>query len=96
MKPSYKWLAGSGFLAVSCLSSAVLPATEAEPFDPAMEDESMLLMDIPLVYSASKYEQSVSDAPSWATLITSDEITRYGYRTHAEKQQRQRRRARAG
>ena len=81
MKLEYKWLCSAGILAFSCLFSAVLPATEPEPYDPAMEDESMLFMDIPSVYSASKYEQSVSDAPAWVTVITSNEITRYGYRT---------------
>jgi iron complex outermembrane receptor protein len=54
---------------------------EPDLFDPAMDDESMLFMDIPSVYSASKYEQSVSDAPAWVTVITADEITKYGYRT---------------
>ena len=36
------------------------------------------------VYSASKHEQSVSNAPSSVTVITSDEIHRYGYRTLAD------------
>jgi len=36
------------------------------------------------VYSASKREQGVKDAPSSVTVITADEIQRYGYRTLAE------------
>jgi outer membrane receptor for ferrienterochelin and colicin len=36
------------------------------------------------VYSASKHEQSVSNAPSSITVITADEIQRYGYRTLAD------------
>jgi iron complex outermembrane receptor protein len=36
------------------------------------------------VYSASKYMQSASDAPSSVTVITSDEIQKYGYRTLAD------------
>jgi outer membrane receptor for ferrienterochelin and colicins len=36
------------------------------------------------VYSASKHMQSTSDAPSAVTVITADEIQKYGYRTLAD------------
>lgn len=36
------------------------------------------------VYSASKHMQSTSDAPSSVTVVTSDEIQKYGYRTLAD------------
>ncbi len=36
------------------------------------------------VYSASKHLQSTSDAPSAVTVITADEIQKYGYRTLAD------------
>src|SRR6266849_2400132 len=36
------------------------------------------------VYSASKHLQSVSEAPSSVTVITADEIQKYGYRTLAD------------
>ncbi len=36
------------------------------------------------VYSASKHLQSTSDAPSSVTVITADEIQKYGYRTLAD------------
>ncbi len=37
------------------------------------------------VYSASKHLQNASDAPSSVTVITADEIQKYGYRTLAEE-----------
>jgi outer membrane receptor for ferrienterochelin and colicin len=36
------------------------------------------------VYSASKHMQSASDAPSSVTVITADEIQKYGYHTLAD------------
>jgi iron complex outermembrane receptor protein len=36
------------------------------------------------VYSASKHMQSVSQAPASVTVVTSDEIQKYGYRTLAD------------
>ena len=36
------------------------------------------------VYSASKHMQNTSDAPSSVTVITADEIQKYGYRTLAD------------
>ncbi|MDH3639340.1 MAG: TonB-dependent receptor, partial [Gammaproteobacteria bacterium] len=44
-------------------------------------DTNLLLQDIPSVFSASKYEQKISEAPSSVSVITADEITQYGYRT---------------
>ncbi len=38
------------------------------------------LMNIP-VYGASRYEQKSSEAPSWVSVVTSDDIRKYGYRT---------------
>ncbi len=44
------------------------------------------LMDIPVdtVYGASKRMQKASEAPSSVTVVTADEIRKYGYRTVAE------------
>ncbi|HUA67459.1 MAG TPA: Plug domain-containing protein, partial [Candidatus Saccharimonadales bacterium] len=43
--------------------------------------EQLMQIKIPEVYSASKFEQKASEAPSSVTVITSDEIKRYGWRT---------------
>src|SRR2546426_11732092 len=42
------------------------------------------LMAIDLVYGASKHEQKVTDAPSFVSVVTADDIRRYGYRTLAD------------
>ena len=49
-----------------------------------LAEESILLQEIPSVYGASKYEQKVTQAPSSVTIITSDDIKKYGYRTLAD------------
>ena len=46
--------------------------------------EDLLFGDIPVVTGASKYAQRVSDAPSSVTLITAEEIARFGWRDLAE------------
>ena len=46
--------------------------------------ESLLFDEIPSVFGASKYEQKVTEAPASVTIITAEEIRRYGYRTLAD------------
>ncbi len=47
-------------------------------------EEAIVFQDIPSVYGVSKFQQKVTEAPSFVTLVTTDEIRRYGYRTLAE------------
>ena len=42
------------------------------------------LMAIDLVYGASRHEQKITDAPSFVSVVTADDIKRYGYRTLAD------------
>lgn len=49
-----------------------------------ISEEMILFQEIPSVYSASKYEQKVTEAPSSVTIITADEIKKYGYLNFAE------------
>jgi len=42
------------------------------------------LMDIDVVYGASRFEQKVTQAPASVTVISGEEIRRYGYGTLAE------------
>jgi iron complex outermembrane receptor protein len=47
----------------------------------SLGEEMSLFAEIPSVFGASKYEQKVSDAPASISIVTSDEIKKYGYRT---------------
>ena len=47
-------------------------------------EEKLLLQEIPSVYGASKYEQKVTEAPSSVSIVTADEIKKFGYRTLAD------------
>jgi len=46
--------------------------------------EALMNLEIPKVYAASKLEQKTTEAPASTTIITSDEIKKYGYRTLAD------------
>lgn len=46
--------------------------------------EELLFLEIPVVVSASRMEQPVTEAPSSVSIVTTDEIKRYGYRTLAD------------
>jgi iron complex outermembrane receptor protein len=49
-----------------------------------LAEESILFLDIPSVYGASKYEQTAAEAPSSVSIVTADDIQKYGYRTLAD------------
>jgi len=65
------------------------PAVNAESLDPSPADqqsegEDLLFLDIDSVYSASKYEQKVTEAPSSVSIVTAEEIEKQGYRDFGE------------
>ena len=76
------------FYALLLLTVGIGPAFSAEPSSalsaeqPAGED--LMFLEIESVYSASKYEQKVTEAPSKVSIITAEEIKRFGYRTFAD------------
>lgn len=46
--------------------------------------ERTLFDEIPSVYGAAKYDQKVHEAPAAVTIITAEQISRYGYRNFAQ------------
>jgi iron complex outermembrane receptor protein len=56
------------------------PAQVEELTDLSLEE----LMDVEIVYAASRYEQKISDAPASVSIVSADEIRRFGYRTLAD------------
>lgn len=65
-----------------CTTPASAAPGDAQIFIGA--EEELLFQDISSVYTASKYEQNVTEAPSRVTIVTSEEISRYGYRTFGD------------
>jgi iron complex outermembrane receptor protein len=47
-------------------------------------DERALFLDVSRVVSASRYEQQTQDAPASITILTAEDIRRYGYQNLAE------------
>jgi outer membrane receptor for ferrienterochelin and colicins len=43
--------------------------------------EALMEIEVPKVYGASKFEQRTTEAPSSISLVSSDEIKKYGHRT---------------
>lgn len=46
--------------------------------------EALMEIEVPTVVGASKYEQKATEAPASVTVVTAEEIKRYGYRTLAD------------
>ncbi|HTZ17286.1 MAG TPA: TonB-dependent receptor plug domain-containing protein, partial [Dissulfurispiraceae bacterium] len=46
--------------------------------------EQLMDIEVESVYGASRYEQKVTEAPSSVSIITADDIKKYGYRTLAD------------
>ena len=68
--------------ALALLIPAAAHATGTPSAGPAGSSEEMILFqELPSVFGASKYEQKPGEAPASVSIVTADEIQRYGYRT---------------
>jgi iron complex outermembrane receptor protein len=56
-------------------------AAEGLAADPADATDNILFQEIGTVYAASKYGQKTTEAPSFVSIITADDIKRFRYRT---------------
>ena len=71
------------------LAASIARAQADLPLDPiapnqAKPTETGLFLEIPSVYGAAKYDQKVNEAPAAVTIITAEQIRKYGYRTFAQ------------
>ena len=64
-----------------CLAAVVLRADTADGKRPA---EAALFEEMPMVEAASLHSQTLREAPSSVTVITDEDIRKYGYRTFGE------------
>jgi outer membrane receptor for ferrienterochelin and colicins len=71
------------FLSFLLSCSALLHATEPAALN-KLSIEQLMDLEVDTVYGASRYDQKVTDAPSSISIVTSDEIKKYGYRTLAD------------
>src|SRR5438309_268591 len=74
-------------LALSFALSAPAAETNAVPKTGDLTElplETLLNLEVPKVYAASKIEQKTAEAPASTTIVTSDDIKKFGYRTLAD------------
>src|SRR5947208_13903111 len=78
------WVMALVLLATAGEAAETQP-TATKPSEPTeISLEELIKMEIPGVEAASKYKQKVTEAPSSVTIVTADEVKRYGHRTLAD------------
>jgi hypothetical protein len=73
--------------ALVCLLMIALPAgadQNAVTAELVTATDQILFQEIPTVVGASQYEQKTSEAPAYISIVTAEEIKRFGYRALAE------------
>src|SRR5687768_10155758 len=76
MSTAITWRACGIFLLAGCFGSGALHAQTVR-----QADELDLLAQENLVYSAARYVQTLAETPANVSIISSDDIQRYGYRS---------------
>jgi outer membrane receptor for ferrienterochelin and colicins len=81
----YHTLAKLVFIITVLTQSLAFAVDDFAALDPMKSSNNTpLFQDIPSVYSASKYEQKVTKAPASISIVTGDEIKKYGYRSFSQ------------
>jgi outer membrane receptor for ferrienterochelin and colicins len=84
LRSARKWLPCVLWLVSLSVAPSVFAGEQAEPVDPSLTELKSLsieeLLDIPLVYGASRHSQKITEAPSSISIVTADEIRKFGYR----------------
>ena len=87
-RPWNAWLRSTGLAALALGCHALLTAQEAGNTDlaqlKALDPEQLLKVEVATVYGASRHEESVLEAPSDVSIVTTEDIRSSGYRTLAE------------
>jgi outer membrane receptor for ferrienterochelin and colicins len=65
------------------LASATASAQTPSPLG-ALELEDLMELEVQTVFGASKFLQKVTDAPAAVSVVTAEDIQKYGYRTLAD------------
>jgi len=66
------------------LTQATIVAAQSPPLLQDLSLEDLMRIEVQHVFGASERLQPVTEAPSSVTIVTADEIARYGYRTLAD------------
>jgi outer membrane receptor for ferrienterochelin and colicins len=67
-----------------CRGESAAASQESKPDLMEMSVEQLMSVEVATVYGASKYEQKVTEAPASVSIVSAEEIRKYGYRTLAD------------
>src|ERR1700732_3736591 len=87
MQPPVKQLFSIVILSLLFLVSSTCARAQNNSASPSLLDKSLeelMNIQIDTVYGVSRFRQKVTEAPASVTIVTSEEIQKYGYRTLAD------------